>query len=247
MKLETVIAIILALISGFFGLRLNQSNASITAKETLLSSMRDSLELTEIENQGLNASLEDMVFQNEDLQTLVAQKDESLDQALERAKSLEGQVRYLSSLETEVEVVKVTETIIQTDTFYKAEVVEGNLIDTSLCKHLVSFKSSYVDEFIDYTIQSNSDSTYFDGGFFLEINQTNYSKRKNIFSPTEYFTDLTFNNPYIKNASARTISFVEKPKQWNLSLSGGYGVGLNDGVILTPFIGLTLGKTLIRF
>lgn len=69
-------------------------------------------------------------------------------------------------------------------------------------------------------------------------------KRLGMFS-TEYRTEITNSNPYIKVTGLDSYQFVEKQKRFGFSLFGGYV--LTSNLTFTPAVGVGVTYDLIRF
>jgi len=69
-------------------------------------------------------------------------------------------------------------------------------------------------------------------------------ERKNIFKPYEYKIKVSNLNPYVTTGGITTVQKKVKKDRYNISISGGYGMG-KDG--FTGFVGITGGYSIITF
>lgn len=125
------------------------------------------------------------------------------------------------------------------------------IIAVRAIKKIDSFKNvsySYKDEFFNVSFTPDSIGGYFhDIRGDIKLIQQDYKKRKNIFSPYHYYTDILTADSRITINGLQQLTLIQnKPKKFGIGLQAGYFYSVeNKG--FSPSLGVGISYNFIRF
>lgn len=106
---------------------------------------------------------------------------------------------------------------------------------------------NYKDDFFNVSFNPDSLGGVFDIRGNIKLIQQDYKKRKNIFSPYHYYTDiLTADSRITINGLQQLTLTQNKPKKFGIGLQAGYFYSV-ENERFSPSLGVGISYNLIRF
>lgn len=160
--------------------------------------------------------------------------NDSLKLEYNKLKSSKSKPIYVSRTVTELRVDTVL--TFNTDTVYLIR-------EDSLFNIKTSFNNDYLNLYANILSRDSLSTLKMDSLIIPTLITHDIVKRDK-----NYYSLVRSDNPYLRIKNQESMIKLPKDKRFNLSLSVGYGAGYySNKVILAPFVGLSLGYSLLLF
>lgn len=229
-KIKDILLIVLTILVLFFGNSYYFNSQKLTESTELLSSLNSKLELSENKLGQEVAKREIIETYNTKMFTRMELQDSTLKDLQKLVKDNRKLIKNSGS----------------------ATILEGEtIIDNSTITNIyqdkdsnVVYKSTFKNEWIDYTIMAKKDTTSLNLKFINKYDIVLGYEKQGLFKKKKPYANVTNHNPYTKTKELRTYQVKQKPQRFTLGLQAGYGI-TTDG--LRGYIGVGGGLTLIKF
>lgn len=158
---------------------------------------------------------------------------DSLKKEYNKLKSSKTKPIYVSKIQTEIRVDTVLS--FHNDTIY--------LREDSLFNIKSNFKNDYLNLYASLLSRDSLTTLKMDS-IIIPVSLTHDIVKRD----KNYYSLVKSDNPYLRVKNQESLIKLPKDKKFNLSLAIGYGAGYySNKVILTPFVGLSLGYSILSF